>query len=181
MNHNFKQAIDFKLQSASYHYDNLINVMENFQDDIDKIVAISSEFTAYMLVYQSTFDVLAQLININRNLNLNPDRLCFSTIIKHSSKITDLQSELVALKKYNHYINDYCNTVKHRNLISVKETQVQQTAMIGVGVHMGTQIYYHIDSFVKNNRKHPEKLLPEYTNELQEKLPEIIKSILSQI
>ncbi len=181
MNHVYRESIDFKLKSAAYHYDNLIKVIGNKQDKDREIIAISSEFTAMMLVYQSTLDVLAQLINDSRKLNLNRNRLYFSTIIRKLHSIPDLRDDILKLKQMSIYINDYCNTVKHRNLISVNETQVHQTAMIGLGIHMGIHFYFHVDSFKKDNRNHSEKGLPKYPRELQETLPEIFKNILSQI
>jgi len=181
MEQKYKDSIIFKLKSAKYHYENIHNVLsDNFNYD-DKLVAISSEVTSFLLVYQSIFDILAQYINLKRNLNLNPKRLYFHDIVKISNKIPDLREFVHKLDKANEYINAYCNTVKHRNLIKVNTTQVHQTAMIGLGMHMGVHTYHSISSFKRNNRQFNMKPIPEYINETQDELQSAVEELMSLI
>jgi len=171
------ESIQFKLKSAKYHHDRCFEVLNKpilFDNDEDRIVAISSELTAMMLTFQSIIDLLAQLINSKRNLKLDPGNLYFSRLNLKSPEIKDIKETIDGLQSSSHYLFAYCNTVKHRNLIKVSD----EWTFISPG--MSNQQYY-VDSFERNRikyeRKNVNSILHEIFNYMSEKVPYILSQV----
>ena len=170
------ESIQFKLKSAKYHHDRCFEVLTRpilFNNDDDRIVAISSEFTAMMLTFQSIIDLLAQLINSKRNLKLNSKTLYFSDLHLHP-EIKDLKEIIDDLQKHSRYLFAYCNTVKHRNLVKVSDEWAF------VSPTMAIQQFY-VDSFERGRTKYERKNVNVLFRETYDIMSNEINQILSQV
>lgn len=174
----YKDFLSFKLKSADYHYKKCFDSETNpiqFEEGTDhQIIAASSEFTAMMLVYQSTLDLLAQFINKHRHLKLARSSLYFSTIMNNVEKIPDMQESLNNLNANAKYLIDYCNTTKHRNLIEISEQWTFITPYQPMKLLL-------VSSFKKDGRSYDEKVLLDISCEIHESFTQSIKILIDLV
>lgn len=122
----YLESLEFKLKSAEYHFSQTISAIHNneFKNETEHLVAVSSEFTAMMLVLQSSLDILAQWVNAKLKLSHNSKYLDFNKLLKSKVILNqELENMLINFESNNitKYLRDYCNTVKHRNIIKIVE------------------------------------------------------------
>ncbi|MFC6038441.1 hypothetical protein ACFPYN_03130 [Paenisporosarcina macmurdoensis] len=173
----YNDFLSFKLKSADYHYKQCIDAETNpnlFEDTDQQIIATSSEFTAMMLVYQSTLDLLAQFINRHRHLKLSSSSLYFSTVMINVEKIPDMKESLNNLNANAIYLIDYCNTTKHRNLIKISEQWTFITPFQPMKLLL-------VSPFKKDGRSYDEKVLLDISREIHESFTQSIKTLINLV
>jgi hypothetical protein len=175
---SFNDSLDFKLKIAQYHRDKCFEAVDRprlFDSNESRLIAVSAEFTAMMLTFQSSIDIVGQLINDKRNLDFSKDRMYFSWIMERdffdsTDKLEGLKELLLKLNHEKKYIFDYCNTIKHQNLIYLQEESSF------VSMYQSVQ-YYCIKSF----RHHKEKIINDILfgsyNTLQENITKIMSKV----
>ena len=158
---NYKETIQFKLEIVNYHSKRLFESMDI--KDTNQLVAVTADFSALMLTYQSIFDLVAQEINQNYKLNLDPNRLYFHSLNNHYYNHPQLRKIIPELLEWYKYINDFCNTIKHQRLIEIKEENYFLSP---------SQIItsYRIKEFKKKGVYYPSKTIPYYTRRLTNEL-----------
>lgn len=175
---SFIESLDFKLKLAQYHRDKCFEAVDQptlFDSDESRLIAVSAEFTAMMLTFQSTIDILGQLINDKRKLGFSKDKMYFSWIMNRdffdsTDKLEGLKELLLKLNPERKYIFDYCNTIKHQNLIYLQEESSF------VSMYQSVQ-YFCIESF----RRHKEKIINDILFGSHNTLQEDITKIMSQV
>ncbi len=177
---DYEKDVLFKLQCAEYHYNNCLGatVSVDFNSLNEKLIAVSSEFTAMMLTYQSSLDILAQLINEKRNLGLKENRLYFSdvyTVISNPDKVlSDIAEDIVQIHNNSIYLRAYCNTSKHRNLIYISNNRLLYKQEHSVE-------YLTIDSFFRNSTEYPSRLLQTFLLDFRNHLPKLIPAVIAKV
>jgi|SRR5579875_620892 len=170
----YLNSLEFKLKSAEYHKEKCLEALNKlilFETDESRLVAISSEFTAMMLVFQSCVDIVGQYINSKRRLGMSPNTLYFSNIKDSTStRLDDLQTAINELHKESRYVFSYCNTIKHRNLIHLSDQ------WIFVSPFLPVQCFY-VDSF----KKYPKQELWDLLNRTFKNMTNKINVLVSQV
>lgn len=149
--HNLEEAIKYKIRSAHHHKIASEKSYTNTTSNYDKLFISGVEFTAMMTTLHSSLDILAQWLNLKYKLNYKSSKVTFNKIIE---KITDLkvQNELVKLKNTATYLNDFCNYIKHRNIVKVAQVSYFLSPAQPASFH-------DIESFKKNKHSYPSKKL----------------------
>lgn len=127
------------------------NIYRNNLSSYDDLFASGIEFTAMMTTLHSTLDILAQWLNVKYNLKHNESKVTFKQV---KNRITDvkLKNKLNKLLEDCLYIDDFCNYIKHRNIVKVSRVFyfVSPTQ---------PAVFHDIEPFKRNGRMHNSKRL----------------------
>ncbi|MFP7225675.1 Cthe_2314 family HEPN domain-containing protein [Priestia filamentosa] len=150
----FTDSLIFKLQSAKFHQK---AASDRFKiENEDPLLVKGAEFIAMMSTLHSCLDVFGQWLNEKYSLNLSTKKLYFNTVVNHV-KDRELKNRLKEFSEKTTYLADFCNTVKHRNIVKISAVYYFMSP-IQPGV------IYDIESFEKDNRKHGPQSLPKQLN-----------------
>lgn len=157
----YKDSLLFKFKSAAYHKDTCREAMKKLEGySQDDTLAVESEFIAMMMTLHSCLDVFAQYLNVIYKINLSESKVSYKIII---GKIKDnkIKSALFALRNEASYLDDFCNVIKHRNI-------VRMSFHVAFLSPTFPAHYMDIDSFSRGGRNHSQESI-EWQLELQYK------------
>ncbi|RFU70339.1 hypothetical protein D0469_06990 [Peribacillus saganii] len=123
MNPNiYLDSLQFKLKSAAFHHMQTLKSIKDFNEE-EQLIAVSSEFTAMMLTFQSSLDIIAQWVNAKLLNSTIKKRVYFDEIFKYHIPDEELNVLLLEMKQneLTKYLRAFCNVTKHRNIIGVLE------------------------------------------------------------
>jgi hypothetical protein len=174
----YLKSLEFKLKSVEYHKEKCQEALDKpvlFNTDESRLVAISSEFTAMMLVFQSCVDIVGQYINDRRGLGMSHYSLYFSTIMQSntfstSPRLEGIRAAMIDLHNESRYIFDYCNTIKHRNLIYLSDE------WFFISPYMPVQ-YFYVDSFKRYPKRELKDLLASTFIGMTSKINRLISQV----
>jgi hypothetical protein len=148
MNENiYLESLNYKIQSAAYHKQMSTRALSEDISFSDPLLAAGAEFIAMMGTLHSSLDVLAQWINLKYEIGIKEKDVSFKGII-HSVNDSNIRETLEALKENTTYLDDFCNYIKHRNIVKVRSINYFISPWQPC-------VTYDIEEFIRNGRTHP--------------------------
>ncbi|MBU9711053.1 Cthe_2314 family HEPN domain-containing protein [Evansella tamaricis] len=146
-----EDALRFKVRAAHYHKIMSERAGMNNITNYEEFNVSAMEFTAMMSTLHSILDIIAQWINQKYELKIPNYDVSFKKIINDVDDYA-LKMKIVKLKEDSVYLDDFCNYIKHRNIVRVNHQWYFVSPF-------QPAVLQTIESFKKSKIKHPEENL----------------------